>query len=239
MGTGAGSSNQVISSTTGTLQGTQLALVGKNLAIYQADTAATLTISAIIADNTAATTTAATALSKAGPGTLILSGANTYTGVTYFNGGAISVASVTNGATAGPFGRVGQQRSRAVLAFGGGTLQGTGANGTTDHGATFFAGVSAIDVTQSGTTLTLASSTVGITGLAEHAGHPAQDRPGHLDHRRLDWQRFQPEHRSGGGHPRTSARLAAAPPVQQANGAALIIDSGATARVTGTAHGPD
>src|SRR5207253_11170905 len=59
------SNNQIISN--GTLEGTNT----KNLAIYQADASSTLTISAVIANNTGAT-----GLSKAGPGTLILSGAN-------------------------------------------------------------------------------------------------------------------------------------------------------------------
>ncbi len=103
MGTGTGANDQTISGT-GSLQGTQTGLVGKNLAIYQANTAAKLNISAVIANSTAATGTPATALSKAGPGTLVLSGTNTYTGVTYFNGGVISVGTVTAGAAPGPLG---------------------------------------------------------------------------------------------------------------------------------------
>jgi len=228
MGTGAGSSNQVISSTTGTLQGTQVSLVGKNLAIYQADTLATLTISAIIANNSAASTTPATALSKAGPGTLILTGANTYTGVTYFNGGTISVGAVTIGGTAGPLGGA-ASNAATNLVFSSGTLQYTGATGTTDRGATF-ASVSAIDVTQSGTNLTLASSTIGITGLVNTPGMLRKIGAGTLTIG------------GTGSDTNLSVEVAAGTlnlgkasgiTVQQPNGAALIIDSGATARVTG------
>jgi autotransporter-associated beta strand protein len=84
---------------------------------------ASLTISATIADNTTgvghAGTAMPTALTKAGPGILILSGTNTYTGNNYFNDGIVQISSNANlgdpgtgasinfgsaNGTAGPFG---------------------------------------------------------------------------------------------------------------------------------------
>jgi autotransporter-associated beta strand protein len=227
MGTGAGANNQIISGSTGTLQGTQLSQVGKNLPIYQADTSATLTIGAIIANNSAATTTPATALSKAGPGTLILTGSNTYTGVTYFNGGVISVPSVSLGGAAGPLGS--STNAAANWVFNGGTLQYTGATGTTDHGATFNA-VSAIDVTQSGTSLTLTNSTIAITGLANTPGILRKLGPGNLiigGTTGADTN-LSVEVENG---TLTLGRTGTGVAVQQANGAALIVDSGAAATV--------
>ena len=62
---------------------------GKDLYIEQYGTG-TLTISSVIADNST------TDLTKNGPGTLVLSGNNTYAGQTYINQGTISIASDTN-----------------------------------------------------------------------------------------------------------------------------------------------
>ncbi len=207
MGTGTGANDQLIAGP-GNLQGTQVGAVGKNLAIYQANPAAKLTISAVIANNAAATTTPATALSKAGPGTLVLSGTNTYTGVTYFNGGAISVGAVTAGAVAGPLGA--SSNASANWVFNGGTLQYTGATGTTDHGATFNA-VSAIDVTQRRLDADHGQQQHRDHRRGQHAGPPAQDRRGRADHRRHR-QRYEPQRGSGGGHlePRQDRRLCGA-----------------------------
>ena len=69
--------------TGGTLQGPS----GGDLAIAQYNTANTLTIGSIIQNNTTASS-----LTKGGAGTLVLSGANTFTGVTTISAGTLSIA---------------------------------------------------------------------------------------------------------------------------------------------------
>lgn len=67
----------------GTLEGS----AGGDLCVIQNNTASSLTIGSQIADNSSAT-----ALVKAGPGTLILNSSNTYTGNTSLNAGILNVA---------------------------------------------------------------------------------------------------------------------------------------------------
>jgi autotransporter-associated beta strand protein len=67
--------------------GTLLGAAGADLIIHANNLANTLTIGSVVADNGSAT-----ALTKAGPGTLILSGNDTYSGVTYINGPTIQGA---------------------------------------------------------------------------------------------------------------------------------------------------
>ncbi len=78
--------------TGGTLQGAS----GTDLVVIQNNTnaAGALTIASQIADNSSAT-----ALTKTGAGTLVLSGTNTYTGGTFLNAGTISFASGGLGTT--------------------------------------------------------------------------------------------------------------------------------------------
>lgn len=83
-----GSGAKSISPASGTA--TLLGAASKDLIVHQYSSGA-LTIGAIIADNTAAT-----ALTKSGPGILILSGANTYTGKTYYNGGTVRITARNN-----------------------------------------------------------------------------------------------------------------------------------------------
>ena len=70
----------------GTLKGT----AGGNLTIIQNNTASNLAVGSAISDNTSAT-----ALDKSGPGTVILSGANNYTGPTNVLGGILQFAKQT------------------------------------------------------------------------------------------------------------------------------------------------
>ena len=86
----------------------------------------TATISAVI-DGT-------TAWSKAGAGTLILSGANTYTGATTNSLGTLSVNTFPNGGVAGSLGM--SSAASANLNVNGGTLSYSGVNATTDRGLT-------------------------------------------------------------------------------------------------------
>jgi len=108
-------------------------------------------------------------LSKGGDGALVLSGSNTYTGVTKVEGGTLSVSSLAN---AGAASNIGQYASAGAdgLILAGGTLQYTGGTATTDRGFTL-KGDSTIDVTTPGATLALgasessdASSTLTVTG---------------------------------------------------------------------------
>ena len=158
VGTGAGAFSQTISASgAGRLQG----IASRDLVLFNAapvDTAV-LTISAPIFDNTAAT-----ALTKSGPGTVVLGGANAFTGSIFLNGGVLSVASAGTAAAANP---LGQAVSAAGNIFmNGGTLRYTGAGSTTtDRGATFNS-FSTVEVTQAGGTLVETGAWVGIAGVA-------------------------------------------------------------------------
>jgi autotransporter-associated beta strand protein len=101
-------------------------------------------------------------LTKTNSGTLTIQTTNNYTGVTAFNGGIVSIATITNSGSASPIGAA--SSASANLAFNGGTLQYTGGNGGTDHGATLNAGGGTVQVTSSATTLLLSSPIVGSSG---------------------------------------------------------------------------
>ena len=75
------------SGATAITNGTLLGAAGQDLVVIHNGTA-NMTISSAIADNTGAT-----GLTKSGTGTLILSGTNTYTGVTTINAGTVDVQS--------------------------------------------------------------------------------------------------------------------------------------------------
>ncbi len=104
-----GTGNTLI--TSGTLKGSGSAT--KELVVYQNKSSGTAEISSVIADNTAATT-----FTKAGNGTLTLSGSNTYTGNTVISGGVLKVAGVANYANRGIV------FSGGVLGLSGGDLTG-------------------------------------------------------------------------------------------------------------------
>ncbi len=94
---------------------------GTDLVVHQFDTAGTLRISAPIIDN------AGTGLTKSGPGTLVLTGANTYTGPTTINAGVLSLSS--DGIGSNQPGTLGSTLNAATpgnLVLDGGTLQATG-----------------------------------------------------------------------------------------------------------------
>ncbi len=113
-----------------------------------------LTIAGVIANGAAASN-----LTKAGPGLLTLSGSNTYTGITYLNGGITRITANAN---------LGAEATGAALNLNGGTLQATAtfglfntAAGTNDRAVNIGGGGGTFDVT-SGNTLTVS----GIVGNA-------------------------------------------------------------------------
>ncbi|HRG59930.1 MAG TPA: autotransporter-associated beta strand repeat-containing protein, partial [Bacteroidia bacterium] len=83
---------------------------------------------------------------KSGAGTLVMSGANAYTGSTTLNAGVLSVATIGNGGVSGNLGAAAAASGNIVL--GGGTLEYTGATATTNRGITLTnATTSIIDIT--------------------------------------------------------------------------------------------
>jgi autotransporter-associated beta strand protein len=79
---------------------------------FHQQSSGTLTVSSVLNQ-----TGANNCVIKSGPGRLVLSGANTYTGPTYFDEGTLTAGIAQNGTTNGPFG------ANGTLYFAGGTLQ--------------------------------------------------------------------------------------------------------------------
>ena len=110
-------------------------------------------------------------LSKAGDGTLVLAGANTYSGVTAIGNGILSVSSLANAGSSSNLGAY-PTAGAGGLILGGGTLQYTGGTTAIDRGFTL-TNSSTIDITTPGTALTLgacessgSNGTLTVTGAA-------------------------------------------------------------------------
>jgi autotransporter-associated beta strand protein len=140
--------------TGGTLQGST---TGKDLVVIQNNTnvGGGLSIDSIIANNGTAT-----ALTKSGPGTLTLSGDNTYTGVTTVYTGTLSVSNLQNATVNSHIGNF-PTAGATGLVLGGGTLKYTGGTTSIDRGFTLSTANSAIDVNTASTALTLGASSLG------------------------------------------------------------------------------
>ncbi|MCX5678072.1 MAG: autotransporter domain-containing protein, partial [Candidatus Omnitrophica bacterium] len=104
-------------------------------------------------------------ITKAGAGTLTLSGANDYTGVTTYTAGTVSANTIGNGGAAGSIGKAAAAAGNQVL--NGGTLSYTGNNTTTDRGFTVNAAGSEIDVTTVGQTLTIQTTGIVTNAAAD------------------------------------------------------------------------
>lgn len=105
----------------------------------------TLTVGAVIANGNGNST-----LTKAGPGTLVLTSANTYTGATYVNGGVLSISA-------------NEQLSSATLNLHSGTLHVSGGF-STNRGTTLGGSGGTFDITD-GEVLTLTGAIGGSGGL--------------------------------------------------------------------------
>ena len=152
----------------GTLRGT----AGGNLTIIQNNTASNLSIGSVIGDNASAT-----ALIKSGPGALVLSGANTYTGATNVLGGRLQltkqVALYNNnpGAWTTP-GNINVSNGAMLAVNVGGTGEFTPADVGTLAGLTGFQGGSAlgIDTSNSPGNVTLSASIANPNGPTSPLG---------------------------------------------------------------------
>jgi len=137
--------NNLSTLTGGTLKGAS----GKDLVVIQNNTSNSLVIASVIADNTNAM-----ALTKSGAGTLILTGANIYTGLTYVNAGTLQIG---NGLTTGQLGSTAAVVNNGTLSFnrsdaitinniisGNGGLTQAGAGTTTLGSANSYMGVTTV-----------------------------------------------------------------------------------------------
>lgn len=84
--------------------------------------------------DTTLTFTPVIGIEKLGPGTLVLGGASTYTGVTFIGDGTVRAQTLTDGGVAGSLGA--SSAAQANLSFNGGTLQYIGEHSSTNRGLT-------------------------------------------------------------------------------------------------------
>ncbi|MGJ4998884.1 autotransporter domain-containing protein [Bradyrhizobium sp. HKCCYLS3077] len=136
-----------------TLSGGSLAIApaSGNASVFNVDNNISATIASTVVDGSG------TALSKAGGGTLVLTGSNSYSGGTFLTGGTVSVSSDTNlGLASG------------ALTFSGGTLQVTGTSFSgTSRAITLAAGGGGFDIADVANTFMLNQALSGAGGLTK------------------------------------------------------------------------
>jgi autotransporter-associated beta strand protein len=110
------------------------------------------------------TISGSTGLTKTNTGMLTISTTNDYTGVTFLNGGTLSVARVANGGIASAIGAATNDPTSLVIDAG--TFRYTGVTASTDHGVTLGAGGGTIEVTSSSAIFTIGGS-VGSGGITK------------------------------------------------------------------------
>ncbi|NBW85517.1 MAG: hypothetical protein EBR23_01465, partial [Planctomycetia bacterium] len=152
---------------------------GQDLVVHQYNTGG-VTVSAVIGDNGGT----AVGLTKSGPGTLTLAGANTYTGTTYVNEGTLALAGGNNTLAANKamvvnvggtlnLGAnsqyVGALSSTGTVEGSGGTITGSGVLTTNAASGTFAGSLQgSVGLTKAGAntlTLSAASSTAGVVNV--------------------------------------------------------------------------
>ena len=107
-----------------------------------------------------------TGLTKTNSGTLTVLTTNDYTDPTIIGGGVLAVSNLSNGGLPGAIGAA--DNSPGNLIFSGGTLRYLGASASVDRGATFNSRGGSIEVTNSGTVLTLnGAALVGVGALTK------------------------------------------------------------------------
>lgn len=137
-----------------------------DLIFHQYNTTNAVTVNAGIANGPALMS-----LTKAGPGTLVLAGTNTFTGSVFVNGGILKFSNVT----AAGAGSLGNGSTTAVSISNGATLQYTGVTGTISgaaatagaHTYSLVGGNGAISVSEAGTELTLNGAISGAGSLVK------------------------------------------------------------------------
>ena len=126
---------------------------GSGLTLNTADVSSSLLVSSLLWN--------AGTVSKTGPGTAILTFANTYSGPTVINGGVLSVSNLANGGVASNIGQ--SSNAAANLVLDGGTLQYTGTGASTDRLFTLTTNGGGIDASGSGS---LTFSNIGSVALS-------------------------------------------------------------------------
>jgi len=189
-----------------------------------------VTVNSVIANNVGA---GAVTIVKSGSGTLFLNGSSTNTGATYINNGILEITTISNVSAANPLGQ--STAAQSNLVFNGGTLRyNTASDGSTDRAAQFNT-YSSIDVANSAATLAFnvgnATGIAGVagfngTGLMRKTGAGALTLSGIGNNTNLSVEVVNGTLNLG----KTAGVINA---VQGTAIASLIIQTGATARLTG------
>jgi autotransporter-associated beta strand protein len=149
------------------MSGVDMAITGVpiNLSTTAAHTFNVTGANTVTVDATSVISGANSGITKAGPGTLVLSAANAYAGPTMINGGEVSVSTLANGGSPSGIGASSNAASNLTFANGS-TLQYTGPTVSTDRSFTYVSGAG-LDVNQPDATLTWAGTISGSGGLSK------------------------------------------------------------------------